>query len=209
LIAEILLSRILLYPLSNLHLQLFFQCLTNEPGNWYSAPQFDGAGPTESDELRNDGPHCTHVHRGPISDNPELEPAQKLDPILDTRSMSASHGPRHINLDSKADPVTSKHGVDTLQIHVYGSSRSLTCYTLDADAPTTLYPEDTTRTEPFQPPPRRGTCSNVGAGTAVQGQTLPGVGSKSDDELHRQVPRVDSISHTPRNSSQKPHTFCV
>jgi hypothetical protein len=186
LIAEILLSRILLYPLSNLHLQLFFQCLTNEPGNWYSAPQFDGAEPTESDELRNDGPHCTHVHRGPISDNPELEPAQKLDPILDTRSMSASHGPRHINLDSKADPVTSKH-----------------------DAPTTLYPEDTTRTEPFQPPPRRGTCSNVGAGTAVQGQTLPGVGSKSDDELHRQVPRVDSISHTPRNSSQKPHTFCV
>jgi hypothetical protein len=124
LIAEILLSRILLYPLSTLNLQLFFQCLNNKPGYCYSAPQFDGAGQTDGEELRDDGPHCTHIHRGPISDNPELEPAQKLDPILDTRSTSTSQGLRNINLDSKTDPVTSKHGVDSLQIHVCTVVRS-------------------------------------------------------------------------------------
>jgi hypothetical protein len=206
---------------------LHFQFLTNGLDESYSAPQFDGAGSTHGEAQHDHGPHWTHIHRGSISDTSGLEPAQKLDPILDPRSMPTSCCPHNINLDSDSAPragpysdsesapthqcdvlnnldprVTSKHGASRRRIPHWLEVAN--CPTFHADAPTTSYPDYPSRSASFQLPPRRGTGSNVDAGTTVEDETQPSASSKSDDELHRQVPRVDPISHVPRNFS--PHS---
>ncbi|XPS73356.1 hypothetical protein M3J09_005504 [Ascochyta lentis] len=54
--------------------------------------------------------HAEHIHRGSISGGTTLEPAQKLDPILDVEEGSTNYGSHNTNVANKLDPRVGSDG---------------------------------------------------------------------------------------------------
>jgi hypothetical protein len=95
-------------PLSSIQPSYYSHSLTNGSGCSCSTSQTDGAGSTDGEVQQSHGPHWTHTHRGMVSDCPELEPAQKLDPLLSPEVRSTNNCPDSTNVDGRTESLVEK-----------------------------------------------------------------------------------------------------